>query len=95
MRVGDRVALQLYENAATGYRWSLENVDNKLVFVHEDGDVRRTQGVGGGSTVQWTLEAKATSTTKINLKRWRRWEGEVSVQERFAVTLIIRRGNKV
>lgn len=88
LRVGDTLALHLHENAATGYRWAFDDLDGKLVDVKE-AYVARSEAVGGGGTMQWTLEAKAPGTTQIRLKRWRRWEGDSSTKERFSVTLII------
>ena len=89
LRVGDTLALQLYENASTGYRWSFEDLDEKIVSAREDGYVRRREAVGGGGTMQWTLEAKAAGTAQIKLRLWRRWEGDASIQKRYALTLII------
>jgi inhibitor of cysteine peptidase len=38
----------------------------------------------------WTLRARAPGRTRVGLKRWRHWEGDKSVVERFAVTLDIK-----
>jgi len=116
--VGDQLALQLYENASTGYRWAFENLDEKLVAVRKDKAVSRLPSrrneklvavrkdkpvsrlssrrtlVGAGGPVQWTLEAKAAGLTEVKLKRWQQWRGEASVQDRFAVTLIISAARK-
>ena len=90
LRVGDALVLQLYENAATGYRWSFESLDRKVVTVRGEAYVRRSEAVGGGGHMQWTLTVMASGTTQIKLKRWRQWEGDVSIQDRFAVTLTVR-----
>ena len=90
LRVGDGLVLHLYENATTGYRWVFEDPGEKLVTVHDDGYVRQPKAVGGGGLMQWTLHAKAAGKTQIKLKRLRRWEGESSAREGFAVSLIIR-----
>ncbi len=90
LRVGDTFALHLYENAATGYRWSFDDLDRKVVTALEEAYVRRSEAVGSGGHMQWTLAAGASGTTQIKLKRWRQWEGDASIQERFAVTLIVR-----
>jgi inhibitor of cysteine peptidase len=90
LRVGDSVALRLYENAATGYRWSFEQLDPAAVDAREDGYTRQSDAIGSGGDMQWTLEAKAPATTQVKLKLWRSWEGDASVQKRFALTLRIR-----
>lgn len=90
LRVGDVLALRLRENAATGYRWSMDNLDDKLVTLSEERFVPESQAVGSGGDVQWTLKANAPGLTQVRLKRWRQWEGEASIQERFAVNLRIR-----
>ncbi len=90
LRVGDTFALHLYENGATGYRWSFDDLDKKVITVNEEGFIGRSEAVGGGGHMQWTLAARASGTTQLKLKRWRQWEGDASIQERFAVTLIVR-----
>lgn len=90
LRVGERVTLHLYENAATGYRWAFDALDAKAIGVHDEGPVRRPEAVGSGGGAQWTLEAKAPGTAEVRLKLWRAWEGDASVQKRFTLTLRIR-----
>jgi hypothetical protein len=34
--------------------------------------------------------ARASGRTRLALKRWRHWEGDASIVERFAVTLDIK-----
>jgi inhibitor of cysteine peptidase len=94
LRIGEHMAVQLDENPSTGYRWAFDDIEEKLIAVHNDGYVRTTKGVGGGGTRQWRFEAKAVGRTEIRCKRWQKWRGEASVQERFAVKLIIGAGNK-
>ena len=90
LRVGDSVSLRLRENAATGYRWSLDPLDAATVGVREDAQLDRSGAVGGGGDMQWVMEAKAPGTVQVKLKLGRRWEGDASVKKRFEVTLIIR-----
>jgi len=87
---GDTIRLRLHENASTGYRWAFEDANTELVDVREDPYVRRSDAVGSGGDTQWTLTAKAPGTAQISLKLWRQWDGDRSVQERFAVTLRIK-----
>lgn len=87
--MGDIVSLRLHENASTGYRWAFDDLDTKVVAAHEGTYLPRGKAVGSGGDVQWTLEAKAPGTAQVRLKLWRRWEGDSSIQKRFAVTLIV------
>lgn len=89
LRVGDRLTLQLDENASTGYRWSFEGLDERIVGVREDGYVHRPEAIGSSGAMKWTLEARAAGTTQAKLRLWRRWEGDSSVRKRYAVTLVI------
>ena len=85
--VGGEALLRLPENASTGYRWAVEAADSNLVDVQEGEYLPMSHAVGSGGEAQWIVRAKATGATQIKLKRWRRWEGESSVRERFEFTL--------
>jgi inhibitor of cysteine peptidase len=89
LRVGDDVVLRLPENAATGYRWAFDAVDRGLVEIKEGEYISASNTVGGGGEAQWIIHAKATGVTQVKLKRWRHWEGERSVIERYEFTLQI------
>ena len=89
VHLGDEVVLRLYENASTGYSWSFDDLDGKILTARDDGYGRQPEAVGGGGMRQWTLQTKAAGTTQIKLKLWRRWEGDASIQKRYSVTLVI------
>ena len=86
--VGDVIVVRLSENPTTGYRWSLEPVDESLLenegdaFVPESG-----AAMGSTGTRRFQLRAKSAGTTPIRAKHWREWSGEGSVTERFWVQL--------
>jgi inhibitor of cysteine peptidase len=87
--VGGEVVLRLPENAATGYRWAVDAADGNLVEVKEGEYLAMSNAVGSGGEAQWIVRAKAAGATQVKLKRWRHWEGERSVVERFEFTLRI------
>ncbi len=87
--VGAEVVLRLPENTSTGYRWEVEDIDANLVDVQEGKYLPMSSAVGSSGEAQWVVRVKATGETQIKLKRWRRWEGESSVRERFEFTLRI------
>jgi inhibitor of cysteine peptidase len=86
-RVGDTVELVLPENATTGYRWAFDGLDEQAVRASEGELVGKPAKVGSGGDVRWRLTALAPATTEVKLKLWRRWEGDRSIQKRFAVRL--------
>lgn len=88
--VGDTVILTLPENASTGYRWSLGEIDRALLTTEEAGYRATCSGVGSVGDASWVLRACSAGHVRIDLKRWRPWEGERSVVERFHVELDIR-----
>ncbi len=89
LRVGEEVALRLPENASTGYRWAVDAVDANLVEIHEGDYVSTSKAMGAGGEAQWSVKAKASGVTPIKLKRWRQWEGDRSIVERFEINLRI------
>ena len=85
--VGDEVALRLPEDARlAGYSWATDSADANLVDIKEGQDVSTLEGE---VDAQWVIKAKAPGATSIKLKRWRQWEGESSVVERYEITLRI------
>jgi inhibitor of cysteine peptidase len=86
---GEAIALRLHENAATGYRWEFDGLDRTCVGVEEREHVRQAGAFVASGDAQWLLVPRKPGTVEVRLKRWRRWEGEESVRERFAVTLRI------
>ena len=89
--VGDTIELVLPENATTGYRWAFDGLDEHIVRADEGELIGRPTGIGSGGAVRWRLTALAAAATEVRLKLWRRWEGDRSIQKRFAVRLTIKR----
>jgi inhibitor of cysteine peptidase len=89
-RPGDRIVIRLPENPTTGYRWSSDATDDRVISLRSTEYTPPTGGgVGGSGSVTLVFEARATGEGSIRLKRWRDWEGEASVRERFAVTVSV------
>ena len=87
---GEAFALRLRENASTGYRWEFDGLDRTYIEAQEGESVRQADPSGTGGSTRWILLPRKRGTVEVRLKRWRQWEGEESVRERFAVTLKIR-----
>ena len=91
-RVGDSISLELPGNPTTGYTWALRSVDEKRLEVQDSGYVSAAPGVGSGGLETWKLKAREPGVAHIELTRWRPWEGEKSIVNRFSVTLNILSG---
>ena len=89
LRVGAEAALSLPENPSTGYRWAVDAADENIAEIREEPFNPASKAVGGGGEARWLIRAKAPGATTVKLKRWRQWEGESSIVERFEVALRI------
>jgi inhibitor of cysteine peptidase len=88
LRPGERVVIRLPEQPTTGFRWAVDHSDEALVALVETTYVRAAgPEAGGGGEHIWTFEAHHPGTVQLWLKLWRAWEGDTSVQERFAVRI--------
>ncbi len=81
--VGQSVVVELPENASTGYRWVVDHIQPPLVEAAEAHPRYPSGAVGAGGRAVWTFTAKAPGSAAVVLKRWRPWEGEAGVAERF------------
>ena len=91
---GDRVVIRLPENPTTGYRWAAETVDDRIVSpVSSEFAPPAGSGVGAGGAASFAFEARAPGEGSIRLKRWRDWEGESSVRERYTIKLVVHPGS--
>jgi inhibitor of cysteine peptidase len=90
VKLGDSVVVRLPENPTTGYAWALDSIDSKLLEAGAPAYRGAGAGLGTGGEKTWTLRARAAGRTRVELKRWRHWEGDKSIVERFALTLDIR-----
>ena len=90
IHAGGILLVRLHENASTGYRWALDDVASPLIAVHDVEYAGQSQALGSPGEVQWRIEAKSPGTAQIDLKLWRQWEGDSSIQKRFGIVLKIR-----
>ena len=88
---GDLITIRLPENPTTGYRWAVDKADTAAVSLqNEDFTPPAGGGVGAGGEKTVTFEAKKAGSAEITLKRWRDWEGDASITDRFGVTVQVR-----
>jgi inhibitor of cysteine peptidase len=89
LKVGQAIAVTLPENASTGYRWAVDGADAALLTVRDPEASYPSGALGSGGHVTWTFVTKAPGATTVTLKRWRHWEGDASVVQRFGFHLSI------
>lgn len=83
---GSSLAVELPENASTGYRWSPD--PPPLGAVALVGTEHETSTATGGSgKVRFEFKAKDVAAAKLRFKYWRPFEGDSSVQKEFGVTV--------
>jgi predicted secreted protein len=92
VKVGDSISVHLPENPTTGYAWALDSIDDTLLEVGGPAYHGEDAGFGSGGVKTWRLRARARGRTRVELKRWRHWEGDQSIVERFGITLDIKPG---
>jgi len=88
-RRGDVIVVSLDESPTSGYRWDVERLPEVLArdeseFIESPGG-----GLGGGGTRVLRFEARSEGEGVLALRRWRSWEGEGSVVERFTTTVTV------
>jgi inhibitor of cysteine peptidase len=86
---GNTGELRLPETPTTGYRWTIDSTPPYLVIKEGEFSAVSSPTIGGGGERRWVIQAKTTGSATLTLKRWRDWEGESSVVERYQVTLSI------
>ena len=90
VRVGTPVAIQLAEQPATGYRWSVEDVDEALLrATGSDFASAPTRGVGGSGVRTIRFTAQAPGRARLTLVNRRPWESPAGAARHFAVTFNI------
>ena len=87
LRVGDSVRVSLPENATTGFRWGIDQLDAQIVEMVGSEPHYPGGAVGAGGEVTFTFKAKTPGTGDLTLKYWRHFEGDSSVTKRFHLRL--------
>ena len=83
LHVGDVVTIELPENAASGYRWSAQTIDQTGLAVEGPRYQPARTGVGSAGTSVWKLRALSPGQARVTLKKSRPWEDTAT--DRFAV----------
>lgn len=85
VRVGDMIEIFLPENAGTGYRWSVDDLDRSLFDVAGASDEYpgQTIGAGGQTCIRITVRGRGIGTVRLAYRR--PWEGADATLKRFIV----------
>ena len=89
VHVGDEIDIALDSNPGTGYEWAVDKSDDKLLTLKQSKFSASNSLPGSGGTQTFIFVAKSTGTVTLQLKYWRRFEGNTSITRRFAVTIQI------
>jgi inhibitor of cysteine peptidase len=88
LRQGDVIILSLQETPTTGYRWAVDNIDEKILELQNEGfHIAPKAGLGGNGTRTFSFRAIAVGSVNLKLKLWREWAGDASIIERYSLTI--------
>jgi inhibitor of cysteine peptidase len=96
-RAGDEIVLQLPENPTTGYRWEvviadgLEPVADGYVAA-QPAPADAEPAFGRGSLRELRFRVREPGVARLEAKHWQAWEGEDSVDARFAADIVASEG---
>lgn len=88
-RVGQPVHLSLPENASTGYRWVVEQLDTAAVELSTHDAAYPHQTPGSAGLALFSFRPIRPGSTEVILKQWRQWEGDTAATRRFRLLLDI------
>jgi inhibitor of cysteine peptidase len=91
VQVGDLIIVSLDENPTTGFRWAVDKSDEDVAaLLSSEYAAAPGSKVGRGGRRVVTFQVRKAGISTIQLKRWRAWEGDSSITQRFSVTLRVR-----
>jgi inhibitor of cysteine peptidase len=91
VRPGDAIAIRLPENPTTGYQWAIDQTNSEIIELLESVFSPGSEtAIGSGGVRIVRFRAKTPGTVQIRLKKWRSWQGDSSIVERFEVTIQVR-----
>ena len=87
VRVGETVSVTLPENATSGYRWAIDNLEQGVVEANEPKPRYPPGAVGSGGAVTFSFRSIGPGSGEVSLKQWRHFEGDASISKRFRFRL--------
>jgi inhibitor of cysteine peptidase len=87
---GDEVLIRLEENPTTGYRWALDEVDERVLDPTDtDYSMSGEAGIGGGGVRTFAFTARSPGTTRVRLQLRQEWDPE-NPEDDFEATVTVR-----
>jgi len=87
VRVGETVSVSLPENATSGYRWAVDNLDRGIVESNEARPHYPSDAVGSAGEITFAFKSVGPGSGQVSLKYWRHFEGDASITKRFRFRL--------
>jgi len=88
--LGDTLLLSLPENPTTGHVWAVDGDTSPVTVLASEFSRSHTDRMGASGVRTLRVKPTQTGTLQLRLKRWRSWEGNPSVVERFELTVQVR-----
>lgn len=82
------VTVRLDENPSTGYRWSVETAEG--LEMAGDSFERAGDAFGAGGVRVFQFRASEAGSHRLSLRKWRDWEGESSIIDRFYAIIVVK-----
>jgi inhibitor of cysteine peptidase len=88
VNLGDSIVISLPENVTTGYRWSVDLLDEHTVDLQDSqSTLQHRSDVGRGSSRTFVFRAERCGVTAIRFLLRRSWEPEESAVDEFTMTI--------
>lgn len=82
------VTVRLDENPSTGYRWNVETTEGLEIVGDSFERAGDAMGTGGVRVLQFRILEKGSH--RLSIRKWRDWEGENSIIDRFYITIVVK-----
>jgi inhibitor of cysteine peptidase len=84
---GQAILIKLPENPSTGFRWSVEQSARPFLELKQTDFAATGTIAGGGGERRFEFIAATAGEGRLSLRRWREWEGETSIVERYEISV--------
>jgi inhibitor of cysteine peptidase len=78
------------ENPTTGYSWTVES-DSGMQFISKH--FKAGKAIGAEGIQEFQFSTGNLGIYELRMKKWREWEGEDSVIDRFTIKIIVNRSS--